>query len=179
MAAGRAKPMVARPFEMRNSPGLTACQYSAAWNMWAPASTVAMVPAGVYSRAGSTSRGGLKDVGARAHRGDVPRGRVLAGDLHDPVWRESRHRDLESALALTTQAVHLDHLPVRVWRAEARRQLLEDEPEITHQLEGGSEIAPASRRCGGGCPHEAQDGRLIAPASRDHLHRIETERDDM
>ena len=58
MAAGRAKPMVASPFEIRNSPGSTACQYSAAWNMWAPASTVAIVPACVSSRVSWTTRCG-------------------------------------------------------------------------------------------------------------------------
>src|SRR5215510_70205 len=65
MAAGTAKPMVARPFEMRNSPGLTACQNSAAGNMCAPASTVAMVPVGVM--APEARRELLEDEAGNAH----------------------------------------------------------------------------------------------------------------
>src|SRR5215831_18610409 len=113
MAAGTAKPMVARPFEMRNSPGLTACQYSAAGNMCAPASTVAMVPVGVYSRAICTRRCG------------------------------------------------------------ARRELLEDEAEITHQLEGVAEVPPGRR-----ATDQVQHGRGVAPGPRNQLYGVEAESDD-
>ena len=126
--------------------------------------------------------GGLEHVGAGVDRRDGPGGGQLAGDLDHPVRRQPRHADLERALPLAAQPVHLDHVPVGVVLVEPRRQLLEDGAEVAHHLERRSEVAPASdsgeRGRAGRTPHEAQHGRGVAGAARDQLDRVEAEGDD-
>jgi hypothetical protein len=99
MAAGSAKPMVASPFEITNSPGLTACQKLVAANMCAPESTVATVPAGVSSRAISTTRCGASPgpVPDTARRASVSRFSRSSSATSQSARSRSRSRGASSS----------------------------------------------------------------------------------
>ena len=59
IAAGSAKPIVARPFEISSVPGSSTSQNGTASSMWAPASTVAIVDSGATARAIRTTSSGV------------------------------------------------------------------------------------------------------------------------
>ena len=127
-------------------------------------------------------RRGREHVGAGVHRRQRAGRRELARKLDHAVRGQTRHRHLEGSGALPPEAIHQHHVPVRARLAHhERRQLLEDDGRLGHELQRRGEI-PAGRGAQigvvPGAAGDAQHRGPVGPRARDQLDGVEPERHD-
>src|SRR5262249_61201472 len=90
--------------------------------------------------------------------------------------------DLECAPTLPSEAIHLDHIPVRLGSVnDTGREVLQDRAEVAHHLERWRHVAIAPHRRVNVAPRaagEAQHRRRVRPPSWNQFDRTEAEPDD-